>query len=160
MWSMSVLPTSESGHAALRRGRASIPGQIYLVTFVTGQRRALFTNEEMARLVASVVSHQETWKQSRLLAWVLMPDHWHGLIELGESDTLSAVVCRLKANTSRQLRVQFPGAGRVWARAFHDRALRRDEHVLSAARYLVLNPVRAGLVRRVGDYPYWNAIWL
>jgi REP element-mobilizing transposase RayT len=149
-----------SGHAALRQGRASTPGQIYLVTFVTDQRRALFLNADMARLVASVVPEQATWKHSRLLAWVLMPDHWHGLIELGESDTLPGVVCRLNANTSRRVRLEFQGTGPVWASAFHDRALRRDEHLLSAARYLVLNPVRAGLVTRVGDYSYWNAIWL
>jgi REP element-mobilizing transposase RayT len=156
---MPVPSTPQSGHAALRRGRTSIAGQIYLITFVTKQRRALFSNPDMARLVASVVA-QHTWTQSRLLAWVLMPDHWHGLIELGEPDALSAVVGRLKANTSRRLHQEFPESGPVWARAFHDRALRSDEHVLLAARYLALNPVRAGLVQRVGDYPYWDAIWL
>lgn len=58
------------------------------------------------------------------------------------------------------MHLEFPETGAIWARAFHDRALRSDEHVLSAARYLVLNPVRAGLVQRIGDYPYWDAIWL
>jgi hypothetical protein len=28
------------------------------------------------------------------------------------------------------------------------------------ARYVVANPVRAGLVQRVGQYPHWDAIWL
>ena len=28
------------------------------------------------------------------------------------------------------------------------------------ARYIVANPLRAGLVERVGDYPYWDAVWL
>ena len=42
----------------------------------------------------------------------------------------------------------------------HDRALRRDEDLLAVARYIVANPLRAGLVRRVGDYPLWDAVWL
>jgi len=50
--------------------------------------------------------------------------------------------------------------GHVWARAFHDRALRKEENIHAAARYVVLNPVRARLVTRLRDYPYWNAIWL
>jgi hypothetical protein len=38
--------------------------------------------------------------------------------------------------------------------------LRRDENIRQAARYIVANPVRAGLVRRAADYPYWDCIWL
>jgi hypothetical protein len=38
--------------------------------------------------------------------------------------------------------------------------LRRDEDLRAVARYVILNPVRAGLVQRVGDYPHWDAVWL
>ena len=48
----------------------------------------------------------------------------------------------------------------LWQAGFHDRALRAEVDVRAAARYLVANPLRAGLVVSVGDYPYWNAIWL
>jgi putative transposase len=30
----------------------------------------------------------------------------------------------------------------------------------SIARYIVANPLRAGLVERLGDYPHWDAVWL
>ena len=43
---------------------------------------------------------------------------------------------------------------------FHDHALREEENLLHAARYIVANLKRAGLVQRVSDYPYWDAIWL
>jgi hypothetical protein len=48
----------------------------------------------------------------------------------------------------------------VWQKTFHDAGLREDDDVKAAARYLVANPVRAGLAECVGDYPYWNAVWL
>ncbi len=48
----------------------------------------------------------------------------------------------------------------VWQKAFQDRALRKDDDIKVAARYIVANPLRAGLVDRIGDYPYWNAVWL
>jgi REP element-mobilizing transposase RayT len=87
-----------------------------------------------------------------------MPDHWHGLVQLGPRDSLATVVGRFKAAVTRQLRCT--DGGLVWARGYHDRALRRDEDIKAVARYIVANPLRAGLADNVLDYPYWNCIWL
>jgi hypothetical protein len=57
------------------------------------------------------------------------------------------------------VRLERPGIATVWERGFHDRALRHEDDLVDMARYLVLNPVRARVVRRIGDYPYWDAIW-
>ncbi|UZE26759.1 transposase [Pseudomonas asplenii] len=51
-------------------------------------------------------------------------------------------------------------SGQVWQRGFHDRLIRRDEDLPGVARYVIANPVRAGLVKRVHDYPLWDAIWV
>jgi len=48
----------------------------------------------------------------------------------------------------------------VWQRGFHDHAVRREEDLQALARYVVANPVRAGLVQRTGLYPHWDAIWV
>ena len=158
---MSTLASRGAGHAALRCGRVSLPGQIYLVTFTTQHRNPLFMEAATARTAAAAFTDPRAWMRSRLLAWVLMPDHWHGLIELGDGESLSNLICRLKANTARCVRGETAGSmGAVWARGFHDRALRHEDDLLSAARYVVMNPVRVGLVKRLGEYPYWNAIWL
>jgi putative transposase len=50
--------------------------------------------------------------------------------------------------------------GRIWQDGFHDHALRKEEAVIDAARYIVANPLRAGLVGSVKDYSHWDAIWL
>lgn len=147
------------GYRALRRGRFSQRGQVYLVTFVANDRECLFADPAYACLAARVIVDARNWVRSRPLAWVLMPDHWHGLIELGEGELLPDLVRRLKTNSSREVRVAFGRKRAVWAAGFHDRALRHEDHLEDMARYLVLNPVRAGLVLRVRDYPYWDAIW-
>jgi REP element-mobilizing transposase RayT len=87
-----------------------------------------------------------------------MPDHWHGLVTLGHQDSLSIVMNRFKATTAKQIRCIRPQV--VWGTGFHDRALRREDDVRTVARYIVANPLRAGLVETVFDYPYWNCIWL
>jgi len=148
------------GHAALRRGRVSTIGQLYLVTFSTHRRQPLFSNPRLAMDAAREIYDPRSWQRAKLLAWVLMPDHWHGLIELGEGESLPDLMRALKGNVSRRLRLQWPALGPVWAKSFHDRALRRGEDASAAARYIVLNPLRAGLVHRVGDYPFWDAAWI
>ena len=148
------------GHSALRRGRISTVGQLYLVTFSTYRRQPLFSNPRLAMDAAKEIHDPRSWQRARLLVWVLMPDHWHGLIELGEGESLAELMRAFKGNVSRRLRPQWPALEPVWAKSFHDRALRRGEDAFVAARYIVLNPLRAGLARRVGDYPFWNAVWI
>jgi len=65
---------------------------------------------------------------------------------------------RFKANTAKQLRCTQTAL--VWNRGFFDRELRSGEDERSAARYMICNPLRAGLVNNVLAYPYWNCVWL
>jgi REP element-mobilizing transposase RayT len=147
------------GSKALRVGRSSIAGQVYLVTFVASNRHPIFLDDAIARTCIEALLDARSWLRSRLLAWVLMRDHWHGLVQLGEGDGLSHLVRQLKASSSRRVRLARVGLANVWERGFHDRALRLEDDLVDMARYIVLNPVRARLVRRIGDYPYWDAIW-
>jgi putative transposase len=82
-----------------------------------------------------------------------MPDHVHWLFELKRS-SLSQSVKRVKSIfTSR-------GIERVWDYGFYDHAIRSDESLINVARYIVANPLRTGLVDKVGDYSHWDSIWL
>ncbi len=87
-----------------------------------------------------------------------MPDHWHGLVKLGARDNLSTVMNRFKSITAKRLHCT--QVGLVWDRGYHDRAVRADEDMRAVARYIVANPLRAGLVSHVLDYPYWDCVWL
>ena len=157
---MPLLTTRPPGYRALRRCRFSERGGVYLVTFTTHRRRALFVDFAVASRMCRDLVDGQSWGDTRLLAWVLMPDHWHGLVELGAGDTLARVVNRVKSHSARRVRAELNLAERIWADGFHDRAMRREDDLRVAARYIVLNPVRAGIVDRVMDYPYWDAVWV
>jgi putative transposase len=148
------------GHAALRLGRISLPGQVYHVTATTQDREPLFNVPEAAFAAAACFHAPGVAGDANLLCWVLMPDHAHWLLQLGARDGLAGVVCRLKSASARAANAALGRSGAVWARAFHDHALRCDEDLLAVARYIVAHPVTAGLVRRMGDYPFWDAVWL
>jgi REP element-mobilizing transposase RayT len=155
---MPTFPISGSFH--LRRGRRSIPSQLYLVTTITPQRKPHFLNTELARTTVRSMSSVDLWFPSHCLCWVLMPDHWHGLIELGAGKSLSSTMQRVKGATARIVGQSCTFDGSLWDKGFHDHALRRDESIEKAARYIIANPVRAGLVGDPMDYPYWDAWFL
>ncbi|MBH2076159.1 MAG: transposase [Pseudomonadales bacterium] len=143
----------------LRTARVSEPGRIYLLTAVTYQRRPVFLNWRLGRLVVNQLRCADEREAVTSLAWVVMPDHLHWLVEL-QHGTLAELMCRIKAGSSRSINLARGDQGRVWQRGYYDRALRRDEDIKDAARYIIMNPLRAKLARRVGDYPLWDAIWI
>ena len=89
----------------------------------------------------------------------MMPDHLHWLFVLGDEATLSTVVRLAKGRSSRWISAD-RGISGLWQKGFHDRAARREEDLVSLARYVVANPLRAGLVERLGDYPLWDSAYL
>lgn len=144
----------------LRKGRWSESGREYLVTTVTARRRRIFRDFHCARLFVHELAHLESDNLCTWLAWVLMPDHFHGLLRLHGGLPLSTVVRYLKARSARRIATRRDTGGRLWQPGFHDRALRKEEKRITIARYIIANPLRAGLVRRIGEYPHWDCIWL
>ncbi len=148
------------GHAALRKGRVSMASGIYLVTATTIERIKVFENFHAACAASRCFEDRGVLGDAAMLAWVLMPDHAHWLIELGEHDALSVVVNRIKSASARHASRVLERNGVLWSKGFHDHALRAEEDLPGTARYVVANPLRAELVKSLGDYPFWNAIWL
>ena len=150
---------AKPGHQALRKGRYSTPGGIYLVTSVTDRRVAWFQESVLAIVASRAIAGADERYGTRTFCWIVMPDHVHWLVQIGELP-LDETVNRLKGASARSLNVQIGRNGRFWAPGFHDHALRREQDLKRVARYVVGNPLRAGLVSRVGDYPFWDAVWL
>lgn len=145
---------------ALRPEPQAAPSRIHLVTVQAAHRQTPFGDFEVARCVAEVGSSRAVWRDGRLLAWVLMPDHWFGLVEVGALDSLAIAVARMKTRTTRAVHRQQAATGKLWDVAFEERPLAADEDVTHAARCLVARPLRAGLVQKIGDYPFWDAVWV
>ena len=144
----------------LRIGRVSLPGQVYLITTVASRRREVFRDLMAARELVGALRYQQEVGNARTLAFVVMPDHLHWLMELGERLPLSEVVGTVKAYSARRIRQLADGEGRLWQAGFHDHAVRAEEDLRALARYVIYNPVRSGLVESVRYYPHWDAIWV
>ncbi|WP_150711320.1 REP-associated tyrosine transposase [Pseudomonas fluorescens] len=143
----------------LRTGRHSEPGRIYLLTAVTHQRQPVFKDWHMGRLVVNEFRKAQEDSHATSLAWVVMPDHFHWLVELHNGD-LPKLMQVTKSRCARLINQERGFSAPVWQKGYFDRALRREDDLKAMARYIVANPLRAGLVARIADYPLWDAIWM
>ncbi|MDO9046125.1 MAG: transposase [Methylobacter sp.] len=138
----------------LRKDRHSQSNQIYHITTVTENRVPIFKNFHTARSLIQLLKNEQQLGRANTLAFAVMPDHLHWLMELTDQTDLSQIIQSVKTLSAKQIAHPF------WEAGFHDHALRKEEDIIAVARYIVANPLRAGLVRHIGDYPHWDAIWL
>lgn len=138
----------------LRKGRVSLPNHAYLVTIVTASRQPFFISFTAARVAVRCFHDSDVARHAQTLAFVVMPDHIHWLLQLEENGSLSETIRVYKTKVSLILQQ------RIWQRGFHDHAVRAEDDVRDIARYIIANPLRAGLASHVGAYPHWDAIWL
>ena len=155
-----IATREESGRVPRRRAaHVSVAGRAYVLTVATLFLRPVFRDPLAARAVAQLHLRNAPWGASTWLAWVLMPDHWQGLVVLGATESLEALAGRFKAMSARAVDPRHCINGWLCGRGFQDRALADDESLVDAARYLVAAPRRAGLVDSLGQYPYWDTAW-
>lgn len=89
-----------------------------------------------------------------------MPDHLHWLVQLDEVLGLADLARRFKSVSALRINRRLGRSGPIWKPGYYDHLIRDDENLRDAARYIVANPLRAGLVERLGEYPLWDAVWL
>lgn len=92
----------------------------------------------------------------RLEAFVIMPNHVHVVLKVG-GRPLGGIVRGWKGVSARWINQTVGRSGPLWCREYFDRFIRDEEHAIAAIRYVVRNPVQAGLVERGGD---WHGLWV
>ena len=137
----------------LRKGRFSQTGTTYHITTVTLGRIPHFSDLDTGRKVVRELKTLQTQGKAETLCYVLMPDHLHWLMRL-HNGSLAEAMHQFKGRSARAV------GHALWQPNYHDHAVREDEDLRSMARYIVANPLRAGLVERIGDHPLWDAVWL
>ncbi|WP_105200154.1 MULTISPECIES: REP-associated tyrosine transposase [unclassified Pseudoalteromonas] len=143
----------------LRKGRFSQANGEYFITFTCYQRIPFFQRFELATLFCWHLHQHELVCRCTWLTWVLMPDHFHGLLRL-RKDNLHEAVGRLKGATAADINTLLARKGKVWQPGYFERQLRAEDDRLQIARYIAANPLRKHLASNLGQYPFWNSRYL
>lgn len=131
----------------------------YFLTFCTHGRHEAFRDPTTVAAVMSHIRRTARAMQFALLAYCLMPDHAHLLVEGAAPDADLRSFVRRAKQTSGQSYARRTGR-RLRQEGYYDRVLRADDDAGAIARYILGNPVRAGLVRMPAGYPHLGSdVW-
>jgi putative transposase len=110
-------------------------------------------NAEAVQLVLSQFFRVAEIEGFAILAYCFMPDHVHLLLEgLREDSDARKFIIKAKQCSAHAYASRF--GKRLWQPFGYEHVLRDDESAMGIARYIVENPVRAGLAKSVLDYPF------
>jgi putative transposase len=129
----------------------------YLLTFVTFVRNVIFTDVAPVNLVWAPILRASAEKQFEVLVYMFMPDHAH-LVVVGQADDsdLKAFAKLAKQYSGYYYVRAYPGR-KLWQHGGNDHIVRNDVERLDKIRYVLNNPVAAGLVTKLEDYSFFGS---
>jgi len=129
----------------------------YFLTICTRDRRLVFTDGCHVQRGLAQIRHTSEAERFAVIAYCFMPDHLHALVEgTNETADFRAFVRLFKQRSSFHSKCATGGG--LWQRGYFERVLRAEEDTFAVARYLLCNPVRAGLVESPEEYPFLGSL--
>tara|TARA_B100000315_G_scaffold161841_1_gene150343 strand:+ start:108 stop:776 length:669 start_codon:yes stop_codon:yes gene_type:complete len=136
--------------------RVVIPRLPHHVTQRGNRRQEVFFSDADYRHYLDLLSHHTGQAGTEVWAYCLMPNHVHLMLVPSDEGGLQNALQEAHRRYTRQINRQKDWKGYLWQGRFASCPL-DERHMLAAARYVELNPVRAGLTRRAEDWPWSSA---
>jgi putative transposase len=145
-------------HKNIRLSERSYMGrQFYFVTLCCFERREIFSESSICYSLLELLCSESASRAFAIQAYCIMPDHVHFLAEgLLVSSDFENFVKAIKIKSSRAY--SHTGKQPLWQKKYFDHILRSNEHIEPVAYYIWMNPVRKGLSRTVGEYPFAGSL--
>lgn len=142
-----------------RTARASVGNVCYHVLNRGNGRAEVFHKEADFDAFIELLPLASRRLPMRLLAWCLMPNHFHLVLWPRGDGDLGRWMQWLLTSHVRRYHRHYGGSGHVWQGRFKAFPIQQDEHLLAVLRYVERNPLRAGLVKRAEDWN-WSSLRL
>jgi putative transposase len=150
----TAMITNNPGHL---NGFSYVGLHRYSLTFCTDRRRRLFTDGAAVELVVKQLLRAANEQKFSVIAYCFMPDHLHVLIE-GTSDDSDAKRFMKAFKQYSGYYYSQKQHDTLWQRYGFEHVLRDDEATIEVAKYILANPVRAGLASTVEQYPFVGSL--
>ena len=163
------MPGTNHGHLAEdwvswwgmgRLHRAAEGGYVYHVLNRANARLAIFDDDGDFAAFEKILGQAVARFETRLLAYCLMPNHWHLVVWPRKDGELSGLVGWLTLTHTQRWHAhrRSAGSGHVYQGRFKSFPIQEDEHFYTVARYLERNALRANLVARAEDWR-WGSLY-
>lgn len=94
---------------------------------------------------------------AKIYHWVIMPNHYHLLLELAEPAVISTFMAGINRKYACYHHRNYQTAGFLWQGRFKLQPVQKDQYLIACGRYIERNPVKAQIVEQAPDYPYSSA---
>ena len=143
-----------------RPRRAAEGGYVYHVLNRANARMTIFEDEGDFTAFEKVLLQAVERSQTRLLAYCLMPNHWHLVVWPREDGELSRFIGWLTLTHTQRWHAHrhSTGSGHVYQGRFKSFPIQEDAHFYTVARYVERNALRANLARRAQQWR-WGSLY-
>jgi REP element-mobilizing transposase RayT len=107
----------------------------------------------IAQLVEDAIVHFDA-RRYCLLAWCIMPNHVHVVVEPSDGNRIGGIVHTWKSFSAKQANRILDRHGPFWHRDYFDRFIRVEGHLMRTIDYVEYNPVKAGLASGAAAWPW------
>ena len=139
-----------------RMARLVVPGHPHHVTQRGVRRMEVFLQPSDYQDYLSLISKAAKKAGTEIWAYCLMPNHVHLILVPSHEDGLRATLGEAHRKYTRMINFREGCRGHLWQERFHSFAM-DESHLMACARYVELNPVKAGLVKQPEDWQWSSA---
>jgi putative transposase len=139
-----------------RLARAVVPGLPHHVTQRGNRRQKTFFQLDDYLLYMALMGEECQRFGVEILAYCLMPNHVHLIAVPSTEEALRRAVGEAHRRYTQKINQREGWRGYLWQGRFASFVM-DERHTRAAARYIEMNPVRAGLVQRAAEYPWSSA---
>jgi putative transposase len=139
--------------------RVDVGGMIYHVLNRANFRSRLFKQSAHYQDFLAIVEESLDFVPMRILAYCLMPNHWHLVLYPRGDGDLAKFLQRITLTHTQRLhsKTRTVGYGHVYQGRYKSLPVECDRHFLTLVRYVERNAKRAGLVKRAEEWPWSSA---
>ncbi len=139
-----------------RLARIVVPGLPHLVTQRGNRREPTFFEEDDYALYLDLLAESSARARTKVWAYCLMPNHVHMIVVPSNEDGLRQTFADLHRRYTSFINARARTTGHLWQGRYGS-VIMDEAYLLTAVRYVTLNPVRAQLVKRARDWKWSNA---
>jgi len=133
--------------------RIEFPGAVYHVTGRGNERKAIFRDDQDCKIFLNTLADVTLRYNWLCHAYCLMDNHYHLLIDTPDGN-LSIGMRQLNGIYTQRFNKRHGRVGHLFQGRFKAVLVQKDSHLLEVCRYVVLNPIRAGIVQRAEEWTW------
>jgi putative transposase len=128
-------------------------GVIHILTRGNNRQR-VFHDDKDYKVYLNTVRQYKPENKIRFYHYCLMPNHVHLIVEITHESNLSRFMKQLNLGYMFYYKKRYSYNGHLWQGRYKSLIISRDEYLMACARYIELNPVKAGIVKNPKEYQY------